>query len=71
MADRVLTMEEEKAVASLRRLAKRWPCTLTLASMGGSLFVLPSDYGETASGGIDPDDVIESIPGIPNTGGDW
>lgn len=68
-----LTREEVNAVRSLHRLAKRWPRTLTLASMGSSLCVfhtgdprwgadLPSERGEA---------VLDDIYGIPNDGGDW
>ena len=34
---RPLTVEEEKAIASLERLARRWPDSLTLFSWFGSL----------------------------------
>lgn len=52
-----LTASEAKAVASLQRLAHRWPKSLTLASMCGSLVVVHTDD--------------ERFDGIPNTGGDW
>lgn len=68
-----MTPEEVRAVQSLARLAKRWPQTLKLVSMGGGLHVihtgdprfgaaLPSERGEA---------VLYSFDGIPNDGGDW
>lgn len=69
-----LTPEEEKAIASLQRLADRWPRSLTLASMDGSLVVVRTadprflDDG----GGLDREEaVVADIRGIPNTGGGW
>jgi hypothetical protein len=68
------TTEERQAVESLRRLARRWPRTLTLASMGGSLVVVHSD-DKAFSDGWNPAErsvnVLAHIDGIPNTGGDW
>lgn len=69
--DREVTPEERRAIASLLRLAKRWPASLTLASMGGSLHVIPSDHRVDGNGGLDPDEVLADIDGIPSTGGDW
>lgn len=68
-----LTEFEAKAVLSLQRLAKRWPKTLTLASMGGNLVVVHTnsdefDYGSSLER---QDAVLADIYGIPNTGGDW
>lgn len=68
-----LTAEEKRAVASLKRLAGRWPRSLTVASMGGSLVVVRTgderfDYG----GSLERQEaVVADIYGIPNTGGDW
>lgn len=61
------------AIASLKRLAKRWPRSLTLASMGGALVVFKTDDYDRSDGGdgCDPDKVLADIDGIPNTGGDW
>jgi hypothetical protein len=73
--EREPTAEESRAICSLKRLAKRWPDTLYLASMGGSLNVMRKD----ADGGhaIRTDDVdldqsysLATIA-IDNTGGDW
>lgn len=68
-----LTPDEARAIASLERLAKRWPQTLTLMSMGGSLCVKhtgdPRTDARTSLGRADV--VLANIDGIPNDGGDW
>jgi diaminopimelate decarboxylase len=68
-----LTEIEHKAIQALQRLAKRWPQTLKLVSMGGGLHVIRNGdprFGE--SSGVDRGKaVIDSIIGIPNDGGDW
>ena len=72
-AGRPATEEELAAIASLKRLAKRWPRSLTLASMGGSLVVYHTD-DERMSAGIAEtraQAVLDQITGIPNDGGDW
>ncbi len=65
--------EEASAIRALQRLAKRWPRSLTLASMGGDLVILhtkderfdsPSTLERQAV-------VLAEVRGIPNTGGDW
>lgn len=69
-----LAAEERKAIASLERLASRWPPSLMLASMGGRLVVVPTaDHmsPQPDSDGMDPDKVLAWISGIPNDGGDW
>lgn len=68
-----LTRDEVLALAALRRLAKRWPKTLMLASMGGSLVVVRTDDErfDSESGLERQEAVVEDISGIPNTGGDW
>lgn len=72
-SDYALNDDERKAIAALKRLAARWPRTLTLASMGGGLYVLPTHGHDLPGGqGVDPDSVIEFLgTDIPNTGGDW
>lgn len=74
-ADTKLTDEEAAAIRSLDRLARKWPRSLMLASMGGSLYVVPTAahlLEEQGRGfGMDPDSVLACISGIPNTGGDW
>jgi fructoselysine-6-P-deglycase FrlB-like protein len=71
-----MTDDERKAIAALQRLAKRWPKSLMLASMGGSLYVISTfdhAFDDEVGGhvGVDPDKVLTYIDGIPNTGGDW
>jgi len=53
-----LTKEEQKAIASLERLAKKWPKSLQLFSWSGSLEIIKDEA------------VVGSISGIPNDGGD-
>ncbi len=75
--DLTLTQEERRALASLRRLAKRWPERLWLFSASGALMVmLVDERGEQAMtdpnhGGVDPRYIVDEIDGIPNDGGDW
>lgn len=77
---RILSVEEQKAIAALKRLAKRWPKTLWLASMSGTLSVMAlGPTGEREYHPVTPDgcggglnaayriDIID----IPNDGGDW
>jgi len=66
-----LTAEESKAIASLRRIAARWPRSLMLASMDGELVVVRNDDARMDGAGIDQDSVVAEINGIPNTGGGW
>ena len=72
-----LTSEERNAIASLKRLAKNWPQTLWLFATGSNLSVMRVDedgrrvYLDGPRGGVDPDYEVDSIPGIPNDGGDW
>jgi hypothetical protein len=63
-----LTDEERRAIASLERLAKRWPQSLMLFSWSGTLCVMRN---ESPLDSADPNDlVITTIEGIPNDGGD-
>lgn len=69
-----MTSEEQRAVASLRRLASRWPRSLWLFSADGTLYVMR--VGEdgrpvfTASGTYD-DEYVVAVIDIPNDGGGW
>ena len=69
-----LTKEEENAIATLKRLEKRWPKTLWLFATGMSINVMRcGEDGEQvtdSSGGMDQDYIVDSID-IPNDGGDW
>jgi hypothetical protein len=66
---------ERKAIASLERLAKRWPRSLKLVSMDGSLAVIrngdPRFDSEQRVGVERQACVIAHIDGIPNDGGAW
>lgn len=69
----VLTAEEKRAVASLRRLAKRWPNSLWIFATGGDLHVMQKGaegrrYVE--GGGADPQALVAVVP-IECDGGDW
>jgi hypothetical protein len=71
----VRTEDERRAIESLQRLARRWPDTLYLASMGGSLHVmrkgLDGEHVEVGPGdGLDPRFSMATVD-IDNTGGDW
>jgi hypothetical protein len=68
-----LTEDEARAVRSLDRLARRWPQTLKLVSMSGSLHVIHSAderFGSEVSTERG-EAVLHTIHGIPNDGGDW
>lgn len=60
-----LTAEERKAIAALRRLAKRWPQTLMLFA-GGTISIRKAPPGQFP--GVQYE--VESIDGIPCDGGD-
>lgn len=55
-----LSSAEQDAIKALEKLAKKWPKTLMLFSWSGSLVVVRNRGGE----------VLASIRGIPNDGGD-
>jgi hypothetical protein len=64
-----LTPDERNAIKSLERLAKRWPQSLMLFSASGTLCVMPNDGCPPT--GRDQSEILASIQGIPNDGGDW
>ena len=70
----VLSPEEKKAIAALRRLEKAWPKSLWLYSASGSLCVMKKnadgEHAETSSGGVDQNYIAAKIK-IENDGGDW
>lgn len=68
-----LTDPERKAISSLQRLARKWPRSLTLVSMGGALAVIRTgDPRFLEDGPLERHEaILEDINGIPNTGGDW
>jgi len=60
----VVTKAEQNAIGALKRLAKRWPKTLTLFSCSGTLVVMKEGPdGRLCS-------LSDFIHGIPNDGGD-
>ena len=68
----VRSSEEASVVRSLQRLAKRWPRSLTLVSMGGTLSLIHTrDRRFDADGMERQEAILADIDGIPNTGGDW
>ena len=70
-----LTKDEQRAIASLKRLAKRWPQSLWLFSASGTLCVMRKDEDgqqpHLPDHGVDPAFMVDTISGIPNDGGDW
>lgn len=68
MTARDLTPREAKAVAELQALAKRWPKTLKLFSWSGSLVIF--DIEHPSHGVSANDEVLATVHGIPNDGGD-
>ena len=69
-----ITKEEQNAINTLDRLAKRWPKTLWLFATGMSLHVMKCDkdggHATLPCDGMDPDYSITTID-IENDGGDW
>lgn len=71
-----LTKEEQNVINSLKRLAKRWPQSLTLWSGCSNLYVMRTDkFRKKEDTGFDvyanPEAVVTQINGIPNDGGGW
>ena len=62
-----LTKEEELAIRSLKRLAKKWPKSLQLFSWSGSLTVLKAERPKDLVSKWYP---VSKILGISNDGGD-
>jgi len=58
----IVTKEEQRAIALLKQLAKKWPKSLELFSWSGSLVILKEKNNRDA--------VIDQIIGISNDGGD-
>jgi hypothetical protein len=70
---RPLTAEEEKALRSLKTLAMKWPQSLELMSMSGSLSVVFARDPRMSEDDsiVRQESVIATVYGIPNDGGDW
>lgn len=68
-----LSGDEKRAIASLHRLAKRWPKTLWLFSASGTLWVMragPKGEHVMDGEGADQSYCIAELD-IENDGGDW
>lgn len=70
-----LTDEEKRAIATLQRLAKRWPRSLWLFATGNNVHVMRcgADGRQVQlgrCGGTDPAYEVAAV-NIPNDGGDW
>jgi hypothetical protein len=65
-----LTDEERKAVAALKRLAKRWPKTFWIFVGSGDIHVLRKQPdGSRATlpgGGMDPEMIVATIRALPS-----
>jgi len=65
---------EQSAIASLKRLATRWPPSLMLFSWSGTLCVVKLNEDGQWEGmdrhQVDRDAIVETIRGIRNDGGD-
>lgn len=59
----IVTIEEQKAISLLERLAKKWPKSLSFLDWSDSLFVCKKNE-------IGQDAIITQIVGIPSSGGD-
>lgn len=68
-----LTKEEQSAISSLKRVAKKWPKSLWLFSASGALLVMKKDENNEKvykGDGIDPNYEVAHIF-IENDGGDF
>lgn len=70
-----LSKDEKSAIATLKRLSKRWPKSLWLFSASGQLWVMKKDAdGKKVElpncGGVDSAYLVTGID-IDNDGGDW
>lgn len=62
---RELTKEEKSAIRRLKRLAKDWPESLALVTVGGGLGVYDADeYGDARTNAYDDVDPHALITGI-------
>ena len=70
-----LTKEEKNAIASLRRMAAKWPRSLWIFAAAGSCCVMkkgPDGRQFTGfGGGVDPDYHVTTVKEMPIDGGDW
>lgn len=61
---RTLSPDEERAIRSLKRLARSWPQTLKLFSWSGSLLIMDAEQPSSEKA------VLDTVSGIPSDGGD-
>lgn len=65
---------EKQAIATLMRLAKRWPKSLWLYAASGTTCIMrckeDGSVAFTGSGGVDPAYEVCTVK-IPSDGGDW
>jgi hypothetical protein len=61
---RDLTPEEAAAIRSLKRLAKKWPRSLTIFGWNGSMCVMDTSMNKCGSA------ILDEVSGIPCDGGD-
>ena len=71
-----VTQEEQNAIRTLQRPAKRWPKSLWLFAASHDLWVMklsPASerYVVATHGGMDSDAIVAHIRGIHSDGGDW
>lgn len=67
------TTEEESAITSLSRLAKKWPKSLWIFANGQGLYVLKcnSDGSRMMDGDSIDSNAVVGCVNIPSDGGDW
>jgi hypothetical protein len=74
MTEIELTKEEQNAINTLHRLAKRWPKSLWLFSCDGNLTVMRKTTegvrAEKRDGYMDPDFAVDRVA-IECDGGEW
>jgi len=69
-----LSRKEINAIATLKRLAKRWPDTLWIMSAAGTFKVMkmgPNGFPVMAGSGTYDQNFDVATVDIPNDGGDW
>lgn len=70
-----LTAEEKKAIAELRKLAKKWPRSLWIFAAAGSCCVMKKGADGKMqflkNCAVDPDYHVDTIRELPIDGGDW
>lgn len=71
--DDELTLTEVRVIQALARLSRRWPQTLKLVSMGGSLHAIHAadDRFHHHDHIVRAEAVLYTFENIPNDGGDW